>query len=337
MKKLLILLSLLLTSNAHAATQKPLGEVIGKEIHGMATTNFTVTGVLETTGQIVETIWNYRIAVMDKHAIAVSNVVIGFFLLILAFWAAKRLSRIIGSKLSHVARIEKSVADALEKISYYVLLILFTLSILDYCNVPLTAFTFIGGALAIGVGFGSQNIIGNFISGLILIIERPIKVGDLVEVNNTLGKIVNIGARCTHLRTGNSIDILVPNSQMLESKVINWTFNDTTVRVNITLGVAYENDTKKVETLLLKAANDVKYILKTPEAQVFFTAFGEYALQFEVFFWMDMSVNVEKRKIINDLNHRISELFTENHITFASPQRDVRLSSGGAIEVKVVS
>jgi small-conductance mechanosensitive channel len=161
-------------------------------------------------------------------------------------------------------------------------------------------------------------------------------VGDLVDVNNTLGRIINIGARCTHIRTANSIDILVPNSSMLESKVINWTFTDNMVRVNITVGVAYNSPVRTVEALLLQAAHAVGYILKSPEPQVFFTSFGENAINFEIFFWMDISANVEKRKIINDLNHRIYELFNENNIDFAYPHRDITLNSATPLNVRML-
>jgi potassium-dependent mechanosensitive channel len=334
----LLLLTLLCTPLMPALAlppQKPLSTTINNELKTITNPDVTLSEVLKSTGDILESIWNYRLVVMDKHPIAVSNVVIGIVLLILGLKLSRRLSKLIGLKFVRLAHVDQSVSIALEKISYYVLLVIISFVVLDIVNVPLTAFTFIGGALAIGVGFGSQNIISNFISGLILIVERPIKVGDLVDVSGTLGRIINIGARCTHIRTGNSIDILVPNSQMLESKVINWTFTDNTVRVNISLGVSYDSPTKKVEELLLKATSQIQHILKTPEPQIFFSTFGESALNFEIYFWIELSTNIERRKIISDLNHVIYDLLRSNNITFAYPQRDIHLSSAEPLRVKL--
>lgn len=284
----------------------------------------------------VDHVWNYKITTLEKQPIAVSNVIIGVVLFIIGLWVARYLSRFINRKLLTILEIDKSVADALEKFSYYLFLIINTLIVLDISNVPLKVFTFVGGALAIGIGFGSQNIISNFISGLILMVERPIKVGDLIEVNTMLGRVISIGARCTHIRTGSSVDILLPNSSMLENKVVNWTLTDNIVRVNIAIGVAYNTPTHKVETLLLKAVKQTSDILSSPAPQVYFTNFGESSLQFEAHFWIELSSPIEKIRIISNLNHLLDELFRENQISFAYPQREMHIVSDAPIQVKML-
>ena len=127
----------------------------------------------------------------------------------------------------------------IESLSFYALLVAFGLAALKYANVPLTVFTFLGGAIAIGVGFGSQNILNNFISGLILLAERPIKVGDLIQLGETYGNVTKIGARSTQIRTGENLDIIVPNSKFLENDVTNLTRRDDRLRTSISVGVAY--------------------------------------------------------------------------------------------------
>lgn len=301
--------------------------VVFKEVSALATGERSLGDIADSVSSSITNIWNYKITTMDKRPIAVSNVMTGIILFILGLWAARYLSRFIGRKVFSMLNLEQSVADALEKFSYYLFVILMTLLVLDISNVPLKVFTFVGGALAIGIGFGSQNIINNFISGLILMVERPIRIGDLVEVNNMLGRVISIGARCTHLRTGNSVDILLPNSSMLEKTVVNWTLNDNIVRVNISIGVMYNTPTYKVESALLRAIKQIPDILSVPTPQVYFTAFGENALQFEAHFWIELSSPIEKIRIISNLNHTIDILFRESGIIFAHPQRDIYIKS----------
>ncbi len=296
-----------------------------QEVGAMVSGEHSFSHVIGSAASTLGSIWRYKITTIDNQAITVSNLIIGIILFAFGLWFCRYLSKFVGRKLQTVAHLEVSVAAALEKISYYVFLVLMTLLVLDVSNVPLTVFTFVGGALAIGIGFGSQNIISNFISGLILLVERPIRIGDLIEVNNTVGKVISIGARCTHLRTGSSVDILVPNSSILEKTVVNWTLNDEIIRDTVAVGVAYGSPTHKVESILFAALEQTEYILEDPKPQVYFVGFGDSTLNFEIFLWVDLSGPVEKKRVISNLNHTIDRLCRENDIVFAFPQRDVNL------------
>ena len=203
-----------------------------------------------------------------------------------------------------------------------VTLLLLALSIL---NVPLGAFTFISGAVAIGVGFGAQNIINNFISGWILMGERPIRIGDVLEFEGTLGKVAAINNRSTLIRRIDGVHIVTPNSTLLENTVINWTLVDNEIRTQVRVGVAYGSPVRDVERLVRQAADEHEAVLPDPEPMVIFDDFGDNALAFDLYVWTMLRPGGDLRKLRSDLRFRITELFDEHGIVIAFPQRDVHL------------
>jgi small-conductance mechanosensitive channel len=215
-------------------------------------------------------------------------------------------------------------------------LILFFLVALRSVSIPLTAFTVLGGALAIGVGFGSQNIVNNFISGLILLAERPIKVGDMIEVEGQRGHVEWIGARSTRVRTFDNIHIVVPNSVFLERSVVNWTLADDDVRTKVDVGVAYGSDVAATKRVLLQAVTEHEKVLASPSPAVFFMAFGDSALEFRTHFWIRSRDMGERLAIESDVRTTIDRLCRENGITIAFPQRDVHLDAAHPVPVRIV-
>jgi small-conductance mechanosensitive channel len=203
-------------------------------------------------------------------------------------------------------------------------------------NIPLAVFAFLGGAVAIGVGFGAQNIINNFISGFILVTERPISIGDLIEVDGTLGGVEEIGARCTRVRTGENIHILVPNSTLLERNITNWTLSDKKIRTKVTVGVIYGSPVDKVKELLLRATEETDRVVKHPEPFVLFADFGDNALIFDVYFWISIEKVIERKRIESSVRFRIDDLFREAGIVIAFPQRDVHLDAHKPLELRIL-
>jgi small-conductance mechanosensitive channel len=232
--------------------------------------------------------------------------------------------------------LQPGAAAAFETLAFYVVMACVVLFALWVSEIPLTVFTIIGGALAIGVGFGSQNILNNFISGLIILAERPIKVGDLIEVGGTMGAVENIGARSTLIKTFDNIHIVVPNSTFLESNVINWTHSDDLVRVNLAVGVAYGSPTRRVQELVLQAIEEHDNVLSEPAPTVLFEDFGDSALIFQALFWIIMRRPMDRRRVLSDLRFRIDELFRANDIVIAFPQRDVHLDAPGPLEIRLL-
>ena len=160
---------------------------------------------------------------------------------------------------------------------------LVVLATLNWLRIPLTAFAFLGGAIAIGVGFGAQTQMNNFISGLILLAEQRIKVGDLIDVDGHLGRVVNLGTRCSRVRKFDGVDVLVPNSYLLEKNVVNWTLSDSHHRYDFVVGVAYGTPTELVMSTLTSALEAQSDVLKEPAAVVAFEAFGDNALTFHIY------------------------------------------------------
>ncbi|MCB1731396.1 MAG: mechanosensitive ion channel, partial [Halieaceae bacterium] len=173
--------------------------------------------------------------------------------------------------------------------------------ILDFLNVPLAAFAFISGAVAIGVGFGAQNIINNFISGWILMWERPIKIGDFLELGDVKGSVESINTRSTRIRRVDGVHLLVPNSFLLENTVTNWTLVDQLVRTTVRVGVAYGSDVNLVTELLKKAAQEHPKVLKSPKSSVIFDDFGDNALVFDLNVWIHATAESDLRGTRSDL------------------------------------
>src|SRR5262245_2205067 len=269
-----------------------------------------------------------------KPVVTVGTVAGGIVLLGLAYLAASMISRWLAGKLLSRFGLSKSGVAPLQSLTFYMLLALFTMVSLNVLHVPLTVFSFLGGALAIGAGFGSQNIVNNFISGLILLVERPIRVGDVIELDGMTGTVAQIGARSTKIATGVNHEIIVPNSKLLETSVVNWTLSDDIVACNVDVGVAYGSPTREVERLLKQAANQHPCVLKEPAADVILADFGADSLLFKLRVWVNLR-QTRRVQVESDLRFAIDELFSGRGVVMAYPQRDVHLNVLRPVEVRL--
>ena len=249
------------------------------------------------------------------------------------------LSRVIGYilvKRLATTRINADVVHVIRRVAFLTLIILVVLTALSLLGVPLTAFAFATGAIAIGVGFGAQNIINNFISGWILMAERPIRIGDFVEIDTTYGIVEQIGTRSTRIRRTDGVHLLVPNSQLLERTVVNWTLVDREIRTTVRVGVEYGSPVRRVADLILEAVNAQPEVKAEPASTVVFDDFGDNALMFETHFWCDVGGEKFLRIIRSDIRFRITELFEKNGIVIAFPQRDVHLDASKPLPIRVI-
>jgi small-conductance mechanosensitive channel len=283
-------------------------------------------------------IWNTELVDIEDQPLTIGKVISMVLLIVGGFVLSRLFSRWFGARLQG-GRMHLNASDAapLQSLCFYVLLLCFSLSALRLANVPLTAFTFLGGAVAIGVGFGSQNLVNNFISGLVILTERPIKVGDLVHVENLYGNVEHIGARSTRVRTGENLEIVVPNSKFLENNVVNLTRSDDKLRAYIKIGTAYGSPVREVMKLLRRAAEEHGRVLENPTPFVWFADFGDNALCFELHFWIRARTVSERRRIESDLRCQVDQLFREAGITVAFPQRDIHLATATPIVVRLDS
>ena len=217
------------------------------------------------------------------------------------------------------------VVHLVRRILYILAFLALFITTLDLINVPITAFAFLSGAVAIGFGFGAQNIINNFISGWILMWERPIRIGDFLEVDGVKGNVEAINTRSTRIRRTDGVHMMIPNSKLLENTVVNWTLVDNKSRTTVNVGVAYGSPCRLVAKLIEQAVGEQEGVLKEPVPVVIFDDFGDNALMFVVYFWMNASVEGNLRMTRSNIRYRIDELFAENNICIAFPQRDIHI------------
>ncbi len=215
---------------------------------------------------------------------------------------------------------------AFAQISSYVVFLIGLLIGLQWAGVNLSSLVILGGALGIGIGFGLQNIANNFVSGIVLLMERPIQVGDRVEVGNTNGDVVRIAARSTWIRTNDNVVIIIPNSEFINSHVTNWTANDRQVRFPIPLGVSYKSDPEVVRDLLMEIADRHPDVLKIPPPEVLFTGFGDSSLNFVLNVWTITRVQYP-RFLASEIYFMMFKAFKEHGIEIPFPQRDLHVKS----------
>ena len=250
------------------------------------------------------------------------------FLLLLLVYLSGKLRSLMADRLLLRTRLDLGARQAAATITHYVVLLLGFLIILQTAGVNLTTLNVLAGAVGIGVGFGLQNIVSNFISGLIIMFERPIKIGDRIVVDDVEGDVVEIGARSTVVLTNDNINIIIPNSKFITENVINWKYNDGKVRFKIPVGVAYGSDLRKVEKILLEVAAAEGDVLEDPPPVVRFLEFGDSSLNLELRAWSSDAVT-RRGKLVSALNFAIYEKFREHGIEIPFPQRDLHIRSGG--------
>lgn len=279
-------------------------------------------------------VWNHVFWEPGGNPISIGKVVLGIAALILAVLAAKVLSQTVSAAASHRFKLGPGRRHFLERWLFYIATLIFVFTTLNWLGIPLTVFAFLGGALMVGIGFGSQNLMNNFISGLILLLEQRIKVGDLIEVDGNLGSVTHLGARCSGVRKFDGVELLVPNSALLEKNVVNWTLSDNNHRFDFTIGVAYGSPTDKVMELFLRAMKEQPELLEDPPALVFFDEFGDDALIFHLYYWIRLGT-CDGRKVGTEIRLRIDRLCREHNIEIAFPQRDIHLHAGKPIPVQI--
>ena len=270
------------------------------------------------------------------QVITIGQIVLVLFLLVFGYLGSRFLGYLLGKRLT-AAKVRPDVIYVFKRIVFFGILILVVITALGLLGIPLTAFAFATGALAIGIGFGAQNIINNFISGWILMAERPIRIDDFIELDDATGVVEQVGTRSTRIRRSDGVHMLVPNSLLLERTVVNWTLVDEEIRTSVRVGVAYGSLAKKVAELILQAVADQVESKAEPAPSVVFEDFGDNALIFDAFFWCDVGGEKALREIRSAIRFRISELFEKNDIVIAFPQRDVHLDAGGPLEIRLLN
>ncbi|MDE2666179.1 MAG: mechanosensitive ion channel [Acidobacteriota bacterium] len=240
---------------------------------------------------------------------------------------ARGVRRLLLNYILNKAPMDLSVRHAIATSAQYLIVIVgFLVLLQSAAEIDLTMLGLVAGGVGVGVGFGLQNIANNLISGIFILFERPIKVGDRIEVGEVHGHVVHIAARATTVRTNDNIDFIIPNSSFTSFNVINWSHGDQKVRFRIPVPVAYGSDVRQVERLLLEVAEENENVLKEPSPRVVFWAFGDSALEFQLRVWTTRMLH-RRGVFVGQLNLAIYEKFQQHGIHIPFPQRDLHLKT----------
>ncbi|MCL5098092.1 MAG: mechanosensitive ion channel [Candidatus Omnitrophica bacterium] len=249
------------------------------------------------------------------------------FLLTLVFVGEVLFRRLFLTRVVERTRLRPAVKFAIRQIGRYIFLTLGIYLSLQSVGINLSSLAILAGALGVGVGFGLQNIVSNFVSGLIILAEQPIAIGDRVEVGGVSGRVTEINLRSTMVVTNDNICIIVPNSNLITETVINWSHGDPKVRTRLPIGVAYGTDIDRLRALLLEAAAADPDILKVPEPRLLFMSYGDSAINFELAVWSTVTLD-KPLQFKSNLYFAVHKKLQENGIEIPFPQRDLHLRSG---------
>ncbi|MEM9897405.1 MAG: mechanosensitive ion channel domain-containing protein, partial [Bacteroidota bacterium] len=256
-----------------------------------------------------------------------SNITLGTILyfifgFIILNFVSKKFKNLLVNKILLKTKIEPAASASIGLIVRVVFVFVGSIVIIQSAGIDMSSLSLLAGALGVGIGFGLQNITDNFISGIIILFEKPIKVGDRIEVGDVEGDVISISVRATTVLTNDNISVIVPNSEFISSKVINWSHNDRSIRFKVPLGVSYNEDPEAVKKILLKVAEENEFVLSKPAPHVFFDEFGDSSLNSTLAIWTDEYT--DRPKILkSQLYFSIFKEFKENNIEIPFPQRDL--------------
>ena len=291
---------------------------------GVFLTLFQLWGIYASFGQAWETIFKFKLAI-GELTLSLGRILMAALFIYLLVSGSWFIRAFLDGEVFPRRQIDRGARDAIKKLIHYALLLFGIMMAISLIGLNLTSLAFLTGALGIGVGFGLQNIVNNFVSGLMLLFERPFKVGDMVVVDNETGTVRKIGLRSTIIETFDRSELIVPNSLFISGKVTNWTRSNQIARVRITVGVAYGSDIEQVLSLLKEAAETDARVLSNPEPTPLFLNFGDSALEFELHFWIaDVKDSLSVRSA---LCQEIASRFQAAGIEIPFPQRDLHLRS----------
>jgi small-conductance mechanosensitive channel len=267
----------------------------------------------------------YELFAFGGKKITIVNILIAVIIVTLGFRISQFFSRFVLKTAFKKYNLDSGVQYTFTRISHYTIVILAVMISVMNMGIDLSALTVFASIIGVGIGFGLQNIASNFISGIILLFERPIKVNDVVKVNEVLGIVEEIKMRATIIRTFDNERIIIPNSQFIENQVVNLTYADERMRLSVHVGVAYGSDTRLVKELLLQAAHEQEHVMLDPEPRVDFLTFGDSSLDFRLIAWVP-SLDIRLLTVSN-INFRVNELFNQHGVEIPFPQRDLHLRS----------
>ena len=235
-----------------------------------------IGNIIKGIGEVIE----YPLFHINQRPISLTSIIVGIIILLVFVFFSRGLRKIIKFRLFPRYKLDEGIQLAILKVLHYLMVGLGVILAVQFIGLNLTSLAVVFGLLSVGIGFGLQHVVSNFISGLIILFERPIKIGDRITIGDVLGDVVNISLRATLIRTIDNVSIIVPNSEFITSKVINWSHRDPKIRVHVAVGVAYGSDVPLVIDSLLEVAQNHPEVLKYPPPKVWFKEFVDSSLNF---------------------------------------------------------
>jgi small-conductance mechanosensitive channel len=275
--------------------------------------------------EVFKDIINYQIFTINQTPVTPLLIIIFFLVLVGFYILAKIISSKVLSRVLSKFNIEEGLLFTMLRLSHYLMVFIGAIVAFQFVGIDLSGLAVVLGFLSVGIGFGLQNVTSNFISGLILLFERPIKVGDRVTVGDTVGYVTNIKIRATTIRTLNNISIIVPNSNFISNNVINWTHGDKKIRIEIPVGVSYASDLDLVLKSLEEVALENDEVLKDPKPEVHLKNFGDSSWEMNLRVWIADPKTYFY--VQSDLNCAIVRKFRKNGVEIPFPQRDLHIRS----------
>ncbi|MEE9552801.1 MAG: mechanosensitive ion channel domain-containing protein [candidate division Zixibacteria bacterium] len=275
---------------------------------------------------------SFKLFELNQTPVTVSSIVIFVIILLLFVLFSNIFNRKILKNLLIRSSIDQAIQYTIIRVGHYLLMIIGSIVAFQFVGIDLSGLAVIFGLLSVGIGFGLQNITSNFVAGLILLFERPIKIGDRVVVGETEGDVIDINMRATTILTLNNIAIIVPNSDFISSNVVNWSYGDPKIRLILEVGVSYDSDLDLVLKTLREAADEHPEVLDDPQPDVLLDSFGDSSWNMKLRVWIKHPM--KHYLIRSEINCSVVRKFRENNIEIPFPQRDLHLRSSSQLEVR---
>jgi small-conductance mechanosensitive channel len=275
--------------------------------------------------KVIHEIMNFKLFEINQTVITLASLIVFSFVFAAFSVLSRVVRRLLRGQVFPRLSIDEGTQYTLGRIIHYIIMIIGAVVAFQFVGINLTGLAVVLGFLSVGIGFGLQNVTSNFVAGLILLFERPIKVGDRVTVGDKEGDVMEINIRSTTIRTLNNIAVIVPNSEFISATVVNWSYGDQRVRLEIDVGVSYESDLETVLRTLYEVATQHGEILQVPPPEVLHMGFGDSAWNMRLRAWI--SRPQRHLQIRSEINCAIVKKFRENGVEIPFPQRDLHVRS----------
>ncbi|OHX67584.1 mechanosensitive ion channel family protein [Flammeovirga pacifica] len=276
--------------------------------------------------ELIVEIFTYPFHIGGKEFTPLSIITI-LFAFVLVFVLSSKLKKMLVNRVLPKYGLDESVSYNIGTISRYFFVSIGCIIIFQSSGINLSSLSVLIGALGVGIGFGLQTIADNFISGVIILFEQPIKVGDMIEIGDTRGKVVEINSRSSTILTNDNITVIVPNSQFISNNVINWSHNEKRVRLRIPIGVSYNEDPNEVKRITLEVINHIDGIMKSPAPDLMFVEWGDNSINFTLNVWT-VKYYSQPGHLKSMIYYKLFERFKHEGISIPFPQRDLNIGSG---------